>query len=43
MKKAEGSQDGPTLSFKRLDNQAYYLLEANQAEYSNYSGCGNVI
>ncbi|MEH1855195.1 MAG: glycogen debranching protein GlgX [Nostoc sp.] len=40
---AEGNHNGPTLSFKGLDNQAYYLLEPNQAEYSNYSGCGNTL
>jgi isoamylase len=40
---AEGSQEGPTLSFKGLDNQAYYILEPNLAEYSNYSGCGNTL
>jgi glycogen operon protein len=40
---AEGSQEGPTLSFKGLDNQTYYILEPNLAEYSNYSGCGNTL
>lgn len=38
---AEGSEDGPTLSFRGLDNQTYYILEDNLAEYKNYSGCGN--
>ncbi len=40
---AEGSDDGPTLAFKGLANQAYYFLEPNLAEYSNYSGCGNTL
>jgi glycogen operon protein len=39
---AEGNQEGPTLSFRGLDNKIYYLLEQkNLARYSNYSGCGN--
>lgn len=40
---AEGNHNGPTLSFKGLENQAYYILEENQAYYSNYSGCGNTV
>lgn len=41
---AEGNQNGPNLSFKGLENQAYYILEEkNQAYYSNYSGCGNTL
>lgn len=40
---AEGSQEGPTLSFKGLDNQAYYMLEPSPTQYSNYSGCGNTL
>lgn len=40
---AEGDQNGPTLSFKGLENQAYYILEDNQTYYSNYSGCGNTL
>jgi glycogen operon protein len=39
---AEGNHEGPTLSFRGLDNKIYYLLEEdNLAYYSNYSGCGN--
>ncbi|MGB5634799.1 MAG: glycogen debranching protein GlgX [Waterburya sp.] len=38
---AEGNENGPTLSFRGLDNQTYYILEDNLAEYKNYSGCGN--
>ncbi|MBD2481737.1 glycogen debranching protein GlgX [Planktothrix sp. FACHB-1365] len=41
---AEGNEDGPTLSFRGLDNSMYYILEKeNPAYYSNYSGCGNTI
>ncbi|MGA7937855.1 MAG: alpha-amylase family glycosyl hydrolase, partial [Kovacikia sp.] len=38
---AEGSEDGPTLSFRGLSNQDYYMLEEDLAIYRNYSGCGN--
>lgn len=39
---AEGDHRGPTFSFRGLDNQTYYILEAeNAAHYANYSGCGN--
>ena len=37
----EGDCNGPTLSFRGLENPAYYILEANKADYANYSGCGN--
>jgi glycogen operon protein len=40
---AEGDQDGPTLSFRGLDNEAYYLLEQDSTRYANYSGCGNTL
>lgn len=40
---AEGDHNGPTLSFKGLENQAYYILEQNLTYYSNYSGCGNTL
>jgi isoamylase len=39
----EGDQRGPTLSLKGLENAAYYILEPNQAIYSNFTGCGNTI
>ena len=38
----EGNEMGPTLSFKGLENQVYYLLHEGQ-HYTNYSGCGNTI
>jgi isoamylase len=40
---AEGGHDGPTLSFRGLSNEAYYILESNKAFYSNYTGCGNTL
>jgi len=38
----EGNDQGPTLSFKGLENQVYYMLSQGQ-HYSNYSGCGNTL
>jgi glycogen operon protein len=37
---AEGRENGPTLSFRGLDNSLYYMLD-DQGRYLNYSGCGN--
>ena len=38
----EGNEKGPTLSFKGLENQVYYILSEGK-HFSNYSGCGNTI
>jgi isoamylase len=40
---AEGAQNGPTLSFKGIDNSIYYILEQDRACYANYSGTGNTL
>jgi isoamylase len=40
---AEGDHNGPTLSFRGIDNPSYYLLEADNSRYSNYSGTGNTL
>jgi isoamylase len=40
---AEGGADGPTLSFRGIDNLSYYLLEQDRSRYANYSGCGNTL
>jgi glycogen operon protein len=41
---AEGDQNGPTLSFRGLDNASYYQLTANDpSRFENYSGCGNTV
>jgi glycogen operon protein len=40
---AEGDQRGPTLCFRGLDNEAYYILEDDGARYANYTGCGNTL
>ncbi len=39
---AEGNENGPTVSFRGLENSTYYILEADDSScYTNYSGCGN--
>ncbi len=40
---AEGNQRGPTLGFKGLENQVYYMLGNGGGEYRNFSGCGNTL
>jgi isoamylase len=40
---AEGDHRGPTLSFRGVDNRAYYILERDRSYYSNYSGTGNTL
>ena len=41
---AEGDQNGPTLSFRGLDNAAYYRLRHGQERYYvNDTGCGNTL
>ena len=39
----EGNENGPTVSFKGLDNSIYYMLENDRTYYRNYSGCGNSV
>ncbi|MBI5500243.1 MAG: glycogen debranching protein GlgX [Deltaproteobacteria bacterium] len=42
---AEGSELGPTLSFRGIDNPTYYVLEGDPQgparRYANFTGCGN--
>jgi glycogen operon protein len=41
---AEGNEIGPTISFRGIDNRAYYLLEPGAPRwYLNFSGCGNTL
>lgn len=41
---AEGDNTGPTISFRGLDNAAYYRLEPGTlGRYENQSGCGNTL
>jgi glycogen operon protein len=40
---AEGNQLGPTLSFRGIDNAAYYRLAPDPRYYMDFSGCGNML
>jgi glycogen operon protein len=38
---SEAGPDGPTYSYRGVDNQSYYLLNAERNTYRNDTGCGN--
>ncbi len=40
---AEGSENGPTLSFRGIDNASYYRLAADKRYYDDSTGCGNSV
>ena len=41
---AEGGHQGPTLSFRGLDNRAYYrLVDGDPRHYMDYTGTGNTL
>ena len=41
---AEGDESGPTLSWRGLDNAAYYRLAGTEPRrYENWTGCGNTV
>ncbi len=40
---AEGSEWGPTLCFRGIDNAAYYRLADDRARYVDDTGCGNTV
>ena len=40
---AEGNHLGPTLSFKGIDNAAYYRLTEDKRFYMDYTGTGNTL
>jgi len=41
---AEGNHDGPTLSFRGIDNLAYYRVVSGDARhYMDFTGCGNTL
>ena len=41
---AETDENGPTISFRGIDNASYYRLPAdNRNGYENFSGCGNTL
>ncbi len=39
----EGDENGPTYSFRGIDNTSYYLLDEDQRRYRNDTGCGNTL
>ena len=39
----EGGADGPTLCYRGLANEFYYILEKDKSRYADYSGCGNTL
>lgn len=41
---AESDVDGPTISWRGLDNATYYRLPPNdRSDYENFAGCGNTV
>jgi glycogen operon protein len=40
---AEGSQLGPTLSWRGIDNASYYRLAPDPRYYMDFTGCGNTL
>ncbi len=40
---AEGDRRGPTFCFKGFQNNAYYILNKDGADYANYTGTGNTL
>jgi len=40
---AEGNAEGPTLCFRGLANEVYYILDKDRAQYANFSGTGNTL
>ena len=40
---SEAGPDGPTYSYRGIDNQSYYLLTADRSTYRNDTGCGNTL
>jgi isoamylase len=40
---AEGDDLGPTLCFRGLDNDIFYMLAADKRDYKDYTGTGNTV
>jgi glycogen operon protein len=40
---SEGGPGGPTLCYRGLANDFYYILETDRQYYSDYTGCGNTL
>ena len=39
----EGGAGGPTLCYRGLANEVYYILDGDRSRYADYSGCGNTL
>jgi isoamylase len=39
----EGNENGPTICFRGLANENYYILERDKSRYANFTGCGNTL
>jgi isoamylase len=39
----EGKEDGPTICFRGLANDTYYILAEGKSGYADYTGCGNTL
>ena len=40
---SEAGDDGPTYSYRGIDNKSYYLTRRDTGEYLNDTGCGNTL
>jgi glycogen operon protein len=39
----EGNENGPTICFRGLANENYYILAEDKARYADFTGCGNTL
>jgi glycogen operon protein len=39
----EGGPDGPTLCYRGLANDFYYILDEDRSRYADYTGCANTL
>jgi glycogen operon protein len=39
----EGKEDGPTICFRGLANETYYILAEDKSRYADFTGCGNTL
>jgi glycogen operon protein len=40
---AEGDENGPTISFRGLANDAYYMLAEDKSRYLDFTGCAHTV
>ena len=40
---AEAGRDGPTFSFRGIENTSYYIYNLAGQRYENFTGCGNTV